>query len=419
MTQALLELQVRKDRALRQQLSASPTVQRAVTQFRELGMGRGFGYRRELLADSVRLTRSIAPRVLDAMKEAIAATGCDRPVELYVRQDYLFTATVTQLVAGPLIVVLSSRLVDAFSPAELRFVLGHELGHIVFDHLGIPMPGIASLRSNSALQAKDETAPYVLERRELLPLFVWCRAAELSADRAGLVSAGGLEPAATALFKLASGLSTADARADVAALSAQVDALGTAPAADLAATSDDGLDIYRTHPYSLLRLRALAAFGRSKRFAALFGGDGGLSDDEVEASIDKDLEHMEPTYLQGARHESAVLRRVLTGAMIAVANASGDISPQELAAMSALAGKAELPGRVDAVLQDLERMLEHAKQEPLLRRAQLVQHLAIIAGADGQVSPEERAEMQRIAGRLEVDPTLVDQTVAALATPLD
>ena len=60
-----------------------------------------------------------------------------------------------------------------------------------------------------------------------------------------------------------------------------------------------------------------------------------------------------------------------------------------------------------------------ALSQPLARRAQLIQHLTIVAAADGKVTPEELAEMGRIAVRLQVGPTVIEQTLEASANPLD
>jgi uncharacterized tellurite resistance protein B-like protein len=57
---------------------------------------------------------------------------------------------------------------------------------------------------------------------------------------------------------------------------------------------------------------------------------------------------------------------------------------------------------------------------PLLaQRAQLVQHLTIVAAADGQVSPEELHMMEDIARKLEVGPGVVHQTIRGAMHPID
>lgn len=74
---------------------------------------------------------------------------------------------------------------------------------------------------------------------------------------------------------------------------------------------------------------------------------------------------------------------------------------------------------VEAARKELEERLDSALTEPMVRRAQLVQHLTIVAAADGKVSAEELAEMGRIAVRLQVGPGVIEQTLEASAHPLD
>jgi Zn-dependent protease with chaperone function len=141
----------------------------------------------------MRLTEEMAPDVAEIMAATSAALGITSPIETYVYPSAQFNAAAVRPEEGRLFVMFSSSLLEGFSPAELRFVIGHELGHHLFRHHDIP---------TSLLLA----SPRDIRPGLALALFAWQRYAEVSCDRAGVVAAGGLEPAATALFKLASGL---------------------------------------------------------------------------------------------------------------------------------------------------------------------------------------------------------------------
>jgi uncharacterized tellurite resistance protein B-like protein len=93
----------------------------------------------------------------------------------------------------------------------------------------------------------------------------------------------------------------------------------------------------------------------------------------------------------------------------------------EIKALRRLVGPEGLWDGVDvaAARAELEEKLPLAEKQPLLRRAQLVQHLTIVAAADGQVTPEELAEMGRISVKLGVGPSIVEQTLQASARPFD
>ncbi len=414
MKAATASLQARRDRQLRAELESDRGVGKALAKFDERASGYGFRHRRGLLADSIRLNRNMAPEVSRALAECRERLGFDQPVEIYVRPEQQFNAFCSRWRSGPICIGFSSRLLECFSPAELRFVLGHELGHALFDHFGIPMPITAII---------EDIGGTLVSRPVQLKLFVWCRAAEVSADRAGLVCTGDAEIAATAFFKMASGIAGTAVRTDLEAFAQQVMALASAPSAtDDRRDDDDTLDCFSTHPYTPVRVRALLAFARSRAFQSAIGGSGGeLEIDQVDEVVERDLSLMEPSYLEERGPESEKMRRGLYCAGVSVAAAHGDVSATEMAALRALLGARQTPSADDlpALRTELDGLLGELATAPLPRRAQLVQHLTVIAGADGHVADEEYAEMARIATALAVPLDIIDQTLAGAAAPMD
>jgi Zn-dependent protease with chaperone function/uncharacterized tellurite resistance protein B-like protein len=411
---AILGVQARRDRELRGALAEDRGVKKALEKFEQRASGYGFRARRGLLADAIRLNRRMAPQVADALADCRARLGVERPVEIFLRPDPHYGASCYKGRSGPLVIALSSRLVEDFTPAELRFVLGHELGHAAYDHFGIPMPITATI---------EDIGGTLVSRATQLRLFVWCRAAEVSADRAGLVCAGDPEAGALAFFKMASGLSRPVITADLDAFAAQIESMASSPSATVGVHDDDDtLDCFATHPYTPVRVRALLAFGHSDAFHSITGqGGGGIGLDMVEQVVERDLALMEPSYLEDAGPSAERLRRGLYCAGVAVAAAHAGISPEELSALRALLGakQAKAPEDVAQIKAELEELLGELAAQPLAHRAQLVQHLTVIAGVDGHVADEEYAEMSRIADRLGVPTQVIDQTLAGAAAPMD
>jgi uncharacterized tellurite resistance protein B-like protein len=415
---AALAHQARRDRVLRQSLDADPAITFAVGKVRERTSGWGVRPRRDLLAGAVRLTRTMAPTVAEALARCREALGWDRPVEVYVRPDPQFNAFLAQPPSGPTLIGLSSRLLESFSPPELRFVLGHELGHALCDHFGIPMPLTAMI---------EDMAGSLVPRTTQLQLFVWSRAAEVSADRMGLLCARDERAAASAFFKMATGLSSVDVvKPDLAALAAQADALPSAPAARVKFREEDDelFDCFSTHPMNPVRVRALMAYARSEGYLRAVGAAtaGALATDALEDQVERDLGIMEPSYLEEDNDQSRAMRKLLYCAGLEVAAANGVVTDKELLALRALLGHDDAP-RPDADLArnrtDLDEALAAAKELPALSRAQLVQHLGVIAHADGEVDEHEVEAMLRIAARLDVPAQVVHETVHAAVSPLD
>jgi Zn-dependent protease with chaperone function/tellurite resistance protein len=412
-----VSLAARRDRALREKLLADPAVQRAIHRVDELTSGYGYFQRRRLLTGGIRLTRSMYPSLADTLAECKAILGVDVPVEVYVKNDPFMGASCARAPNGLLSIMLTSSLLQGFSPAELRFVIGHELGHARFDHFAIPMPITATIR---------DMAGRLVSRPLALEMFVWCRAAEISADRAGLLCARDPEAAAQSFFKLASGLTDGSVVSVLDTFAAQVEALAATPETrERPRDDDDTLDCFCTHPYGSVRVRALVAFSRSALYQRAIGaqvtGDA-IGDDQLSAIVERDLDLMEPSYLEEKTAHSEELRRLLFEAGVCVAAANGEIEESELDALRTLLGATAMLGEieVDAIRATInERIARVRESSPFAERAQLIQHLTIVAAADGQVDDSEFAEMRRIAVALEIDPMVIEQTLSAAAAPMD
>ena len=98
--------------------------------------------------------------------------------------------------SSPEVIVLYSALLDVMDEDELRFVIGHEMGHVALGHswLNTLLGGMAGV-------------PVSIGSALLLTLAFrsWNRACEYSADRAGLLACGNPQKAISALVKLVAG----------------------------------------------------------------------------------------------------------------------------------------------------------------------------------------------------------------------
>lgn len=147
----------------------------------------------------------------------------------------------------PHIVNINSAMFDLMSEEELRFVIGHELGHI--------------MNKDSALKRliyfvfpPDNTNPPITLQYKIR---LHDQLAELVADRYGFLANGNLNACVTAFYKLSSGL-------DLAKMSVSIDAL----LADNRKRLDyfmkgKGLSRY-DHPVNPIRVQAINLFATAK-----------------------------------------------------------------------------------------------------------------------------------------------------------
>jgi Zn-dependent protease with chaperone function len=140
------------------------------------------------------VNRSTAPD-LDRLVEACKARLRPGPVDVFVTRSRAINAYTFGL-SNPKGLVLFSSLFQIMDEDELRFIIGHEMGHVALGHTwlnslvgslaGIPGASIASAILGMAF-------------------LWWSRMCELSADRAGLLACGNLDKAISSLVKLVAG----------------------------------------------------------------------------------------------------------------------------------------------------------------------------------------------------------------------
>ena len=351
------------------------------------------GIRRSLLATSVRLTSAMAPAITAMAQECVEKLGIALELELYVYSSPQFNAACFKPDDGRLYVMFSSSLLEGFTPPELKFVIGHELGHHAYDHHAIPIGYL--------LKGQQRPDPQLA-----LELFAWSRYAEISADRAGAHCAQDMGAVASALFKLSSGLTSKVVEFSLDDFVAQVDDMrvGDQEPGKGAPQSD----WFSTHPFSPLRVKALKLFEQSE----LYGGKG--SKEKLELGVQSILSMMEPSYLEAKTDTAEAMRRLLFAGLIAVADADDTISSEELDVFRQFFGKYAFTDKLDIpkIKQTLERRAQEVTQRASQTQSMQVLHdLCLIARVDGGVLPSERLVLERVAADLKVPSSFICQAV--------
>src|SRR5262245_58030017 len=95
--------------------------------------------RRALLARSLRLPATVQPQLHAIVAACRERLGVKDPVECYVNPSSDYNAGIYPREDGRLFILFTAALIEAFERDELRFVVGHELGHHVYGHHDIPV----------------------------------------------------------------------------------------------------------------------------------------------------------------------------------------------------------------------------------------------------------------------------------------
>ena len=182
-----------------------------------------------LLSSSLKVSKNTVPLIQTYVDECSDILKIDpSSIECYIYATPDHNAFSISQRGNNILVAISSSLIKILKQAELKFLIGHELGHALFDHSELTHLGHAEM-------------DYQLTRS--------LREMEISADRIGYLCANSLENSVTAMMKIASGLDNEFLNQDIRPFLDQ--------SVSLANQLDNGKYNNTTHPPLPLRARSL------------------------------------------------------------------------------------------------------------------------------------------------------------------
>lgn len=227
-------------------------------------------------AGHIRVGPRQAPELYETYQQCAARLGV-RPVPpLYLAHGGL--NAVTMGIERPH-VVLYSGLVQVLSQPELEFVIGHELGHVLCEHV-LYLTLAQMLRLPGQLFAGIPVVGPVLQQATQLVLYRWQRQAELSCDRAGLLANQDLDAGLRLMMRTAGAPIGLAGRMDPHAWTDQYSALDDTTRETLLGRLSVGLaTATRTHPWAVVRAHELREWARSGHYEGIL--DEAVSADAV------------------------------------------------------------------------------------------------------------------------------------------
>jgi Zn-dependent protease with chaperone function len=230
------------------------------------------------LGSAVRVDHRQLPRVHRAFADVAATLDVRDLPELYVLANP-FPQGMTIGIDKP-IIVLTSGMVSLADDDELRFVLGHELGHVLSGHALYTTMLLQLMRVSNTLSWLPLGALGL--RAVIAALNEWARKAELSCDRAGLLAAQDPAAALRMHMKLASGGHLEEL--DTTAFRAQGDEYLSSPD-----VRDSLLKMLlleaRSHPFAVVRSAELQRWVEDGAYTRILGGDYPRRADDANASM--------------------------------------------------------------------------------------------------------------------------------------
>ncbi len=266
------------------------------------------------VASHVRVGPSQYPALDRLRNESAEILDLPRVPNLYVARDPDAVAR-TRGIDEPFI-VLSTGLVEALDTDALRFVIGHEMGHVLSGHAVL----LTLLDRLSRLQRSIAWVPLgvIGLRAVIAALHEWQRKSELSCDRAGLLA--GQDPAAALRAHLYLAGATDLTQIDIPSFLAQAKEYE-----EIEDIRDSVIKLLavegQTHPFAVVRASQLQRWAASEEYRAILAGEYRRRDAEDERNpLSEDVRGAAKSYKDAWTNSTDPLVKVVSNVGGAVAD---------------------------------------------------------------------------------------------------
>lgn len=241
-------------------------------------------------ADAVRVSENQFPDIYRVYKECLKTLDAPE-YPLFMSQTPMVNAGAYGM--DQPFIILNSGTVRLLEEDELAYVISHEIGHIVSDHvlyktmtvllinlagMGFPIVGLAA-------------------RAVLVGLLEWSRKSELSCDRAGLLGVQDPEVVMRTMLKMAGGGTTEETSLQEFIVQAEEYRDG----GDVADQVFKVLNLLgRTHPFHVLRVAELRDWIESGDYDRIIRGEYSRRG-EPDPAYQEDLKQAAGAYAEGAK----------------------------------------------------------------------------------------------------------------------
>jgi Zn-dependent protease with chaperone function len=245
--------------------------------------------RQLFLASSVRSSQEQFPHLHELLLDGSAVLDLPAVPELFIYQDP--TPMAMTLGSEKPFIVISTGLVDLMDGEEIRWVIGHELGHVLSGH-AVYRTMLFHL-TRLATRLAWFAIGYISLRVIIAALEEWYRKSELSCDRAGVLA--GQDPAAgrRALMKLAGGNRMAEFSHDAFHQQArEYDAVPDVREGLLKLLQLQG----NTHPFAVIRFAELDRWVSEGEYLDILAGRYPRREDDPQASVSEEFKSAARSY---------------------------------------------------------------------------------------------------------------------------
>ena len=246
-------------------------------------------FRLMFLASSVRASEQQFPHLYQMLLDGAYVLDLPRVPELFIMQDPMVNAMA--LGTDKPFIVITTGLVDLMDEEETRFVIGHELGHVLSGHAVYR----TMLYHLIALAARLALVPiaWIGLKAVIWGLEEWYRKSELSCDRAGLLAGQDVPAARRALMKMAGGPHLAELSADAFLEQArEYDAVPDVRESLIKLLQMQGT----THPFAVVRFAELDRWSSDGEYTDILAGNYPRRDQDRDTSVGDEFRSAAKSY---------------------------------------------------------------------------------------------------------------------------
>src|SRR5215469_5525602 len=228
------------------------------------------------LASSVRASQEQFPRLYELLLDGSSILDLPEVPELFISQDPIPNAMA--LGSDKPFIVITTGLVDLLDEEELRFTIGHELGHALSGHAvyRTMLYHLTRLATRLAWFAIG----YIGLRLIIAGLEEWYRKSELSCDRAGVSAAR------RALMKIAGGAKVSELSQDAFRQQAhEYDAVPDVREGLIKLLQLQG----NTHPFAVVRFAELDRWVAEEDYDTILSGEYPRREDDPQVSVTDEI----------------------------------------------------------------------------------------------------------------------------------
>jgi uncharacterized tellurite resistance protein B-like protein len=318
-------------------------------------------FRNKLLKDGAfLLSKPISPRIFNIVTETKQKLDLEGEYEVFCLNSNSINAFAYVQPAEEkkfFIIGITSAALEELEDLEIQFILGHELGHFLFEHN----------RMNYLINPNPTSQGVTLLPSMGESIFLrWRKKCEISTDRVGLLACGDFENAARALKE-----------------------------------EPEALEVnYRSHPLMPLRLKVMQMFAESSIFTQVVNGKSDISEKELSALEDQTDQWVNWIKRYPRRPLELAVMKLVTAAGIKLIMTETVIMDEEIKVIIQILHKyfTDEPGEViQEVTQDtktLDKLIDTTVKEISEKgddrhKTFVLSRLADIAIADGKLAKPE------------------------------